>query len=256
MARAIQSAERARRSSVRIDLVMEIIHRFSEPPSACTYLPCHTSHREYLWVTKLDRDEYMAYLLAGWRRFGHMVFRQTCSGESACRSLRVDATRFCPDRSQRRNRKANEGVVRLTIGPPTLTPEKVALSDRFHAERSRSKGWSADEPGDAAEYHGRFVVNPFATQEWCYFIDETLVGVGYVDELAGGLSAIYFIRDPTHRDRALGTWNVLSLIDRATQLNLPYVYLGYHTEGCPSLQYKGRFRPHERLDQDGGWHDA
>jgi arginyl-tRNA--protein-N-Asp/Glu arginylyltransferase len=30
------------------------------------------------------------------------------------------------------------------------------------------------------------------------------------------------------------------------------VYLGYRVAGCPSLQYKGTFRPHEVLG-DEGW---
>jgi arginyl-tRNA--protein-N-Asp/Glu arginylyltransferase len=147
-------------------------------------------------------------------------------------------------------------VVRLCIGTPVLTPLKVALFDRFHADRSLSRGWSPYEPCDVDEYAGHFLVNPFPTQEWCYFVDDTLVGVGYVDELPGGLSAIYFIRDPDYADRSLGTWNVLCLLDRAKALNLPHVYLGYHVEGCPSLQYKGRFRPHERLDDVGNWHEG
>ncbi len=75
--------------------------------------------------------------------------------------------------------------------------------------------------------------NPFPTQEWCYFLDDVLVGVGYVDELSGGLSAIYLARDPEYRDRSLGTWNVLCLLDRASALGLPYVYLGYHVERLP-----------------------
>ena len=70
------------------------------------------------------------------------------------------------------------------------------------------------------------------------WVDNKLVGVGYVDHLpsvtapqsshripldvvsarasysiAGGLSAIYFFYDPEERDRSLGTWNVLCLID-------------------------------------------
>ncbi len=248
---------RNRRAAVaRIDLVMEIIDRWCEPPSACHYQPAHLSQREYLWVADLSRDEYMAYLLAGWRRFGHMVFRQTCSGYGACRSLRVDVARFRPDRSQRRTRQANEGAVRLSIGTPAITAEKVTLSDRFHAERSGSRGWAPYDPGDGDEYASRFLMNPFPTQEWCYFLGDTLVGVGYVDQLAGGLSAIYFIRDPIYHDRSLGTWNVLCLIDQAAALHLPHVYLGYHTDGCPSLQYKARFRPHQRLGQDGDWHEA
>jgi arginine-tRNA-protein transferase len=254
MAISAKNRQTAPRLWARINAVMETIDRWTEPPGTCHYHPGHISQREYVWVSALDRDEYMGYLLAGWRRFGHMLFRQTCSGENACRSLRVDVGRFRPDRSQRRIRGANEQTVRLSIGTPAAGPEKVSLSDRFHGERSLARGWSRYDRGDAAEYTSRFVVNPFPTQEWCYFLGDSLVGVGYVDELAGGLSAIYFIRDPECGDRSLGTWNVLSLIDRAAALDLPHVYLGYHAAGCPSLRYKARFRPNETLGHDGKWH--
>ena len=232
---------------------MKIVARWTTPADQCNYLPDHTSEHEYLSVASLRADEYMALLEAGWRRFGHMVFRQTCSGPGACRSLRVDVARFRPDRSQRRVRKANAGVVSLGIGIPTVTAEKVALLDRFHAERSRTKGWAVDEPGDTGEFERMFVINPFPTQEWCYFLGDSLVGIGYVDILAGGLSAIYFARDPRHGDRSLGTWNVLCILEQAAKLGLPYVYLGYHAEGSPSLHYKGRFRPNQSLDLDGVW---
>ena len=197
----------------------------------------------------------MTHLLAGWRRFGYTLFRQKCSGRGACRSLRVDAARFRPDRSQRRSCKMNSGSVRLQIGPPALAREKVALFDRFHAERSETRGWAPYQTGDLAEFASSFLLNPFPTYEWCYYLGETLVGLGYVDQLNGGLSAIYFVRDPAHRQRSLGTWNVLCLVDQARALGLPHVYLGYHSDGCPSLEYKGKFRPHEHLDSDGVWRD-
>ena len=234
---------------------METIARWTVAPSRCGYLPDRIWRLEYMYATRLEADEYMAYLLAGWRRFGRTLFRPRCPGCVACRTLRVDAARFRPDRSQRRARKTNEGVVRLRIGPPAVTPEKVALLDRFHAHRSEAKGWPRHEPGDVAEYVTDFVDNPFSTQEWCYFLGDRLVGVGYVDELKGGLSAIYFAHDPGHLDRSLGTWNVLSLLDRASTLGLPHVYLGYYVAGCPSLQYKARFRPNQILDADGRWCD-
>jgi arginyl-tRNA--protein-N-Asp/Glu arginylyltransferase len=235
---------------------MKTIGRWTAPPGPCDNSHDHICKRDYLCVATMDHDEYMEYLLAGWRRFGHMLFRQNCSGRNACRSLRVDAACFRGDRSQCRARKANEEAIRLCIGDPKVTPEKVALVDRFHSDRSLKRGWSLSEPGDAAEFARRFVLNPFPTQEWCYFLDDVLVGVGYVDELAGGLSAIYFARDPTHGDRSLGTWNALCLLDRARALGLPHVYLGYHALGCPSLQYKGRFRPNQSLDPDGVWRDG
>lgn len=235
---------------------METVLRWMEPPSLCDYSADHLCQREYACVAAVGRDEYMACLLAGWRRFGYMLFRNHCSGQNACRSLRVDVARFSPDRNQRRVRKANEGVVELRIGAPVVTREKLVLFDRFHAERSQNKGWALHDPGDAAEYARTFVLNPFPTQEWCYYIDGVLVGVGYVDELAEGLSAIYFVRDPRFRQRSLGTWNVLCLIARASTLELPHVYLGYAAEFSPSLQYKLKFRPNQGLDLDGHWRDS
>jgi leucyl-tRNA---protein transferase len=234
---------------------MKIAFRQTTPAERCHYLPAHTSEHEYLSVASLHADEYMELLKAGWRRFGHLVFRQTCTGPGACRSLRVDVARFRPDRSQRRACKANAGIVSLHIGKPTVTAEKVGLLDRFHTERSRTKGWPVVEPGDTAEYSRMFVINPFPTQEWCYFVGDALVGVGYVDHLAHGLSAIYFARDPSYCDRSLGTWNVLCILEQAAKLGLPHVYLGYHAEGSPSLHYKGRFRPNQCLDLDGVWRD-
>jgi arginyl-tRNA--protein-N-Asp/Glu arginylyltransferase len=235
---------------------MKTIVRWTGPPGLCDHSPDHICRREYLVVATMGPDEYMVYLLAGWRRFGYTLFRQNCSGRNACRSLRVDAACFRLDRNQRRTRKANEGAIRLCIGNPEVTPLKVDLVDRFHSDRSETRGWPRSEPGDAAEFARRFVLNPFPTQEWCYFLDDVLVGVGYVDELAGGLSAIYFARDPTYSDRSLGTWNALCLLDRARALGLAHVYLGYHALGCPSLQYKARFRPNQSLDHDGVWRDG
>ncbi len=235
---------------------METIARWTEPAGPCHYLPDHIARFEYLRVATCTADEYMRYLLTGWRRFGHTLFRQTCSGSGACRSLRVDAANFRPNRSQRRTRKANEGSVHLRIGGPAPTFEKIALFERFHADRSLTRGWSPYAPRDLEEFAQSFSLNPFSTQEWCYYLDDALVALGYVDQLAGGLSAIYFVREPTHQERSLGAWNILNLIDRALALGLPHVYLGYHAEGCPSLQYKGRFRPNQTLDPDGVWRDC
>jgi len=235
---------------------METILRRTELPSPCNYIPDHMCKREYIYVSRCDPDEYMAYLLAGWRRFGHMLFRQNCSGPSACRSLRVNAAHFRATRSQRRTHKANAGIVRLRIGTPAVSPDKVAVFERFQADRSETRGWSPYDSDNLAEFARGFVLNPFPTQEWCYYLGDVLIGVGYVDELAGGLSGIYFAHDPAFRDRSLGTWNVLCLLNRARALGLPHVYLGYHVEGCPSLQYKARFRPNERLDPDGVWRDG
>jgi len=83
-----------------------------------------------------------------------------------------------------------------------------------------------------------------------------LVGLGLVDSLTVGLSAIYFVHDPDHHRHGLGTWNVLCLIDEARRRGLPHVYLGYWVADCQSLAYKASFRPCEILGPDGAWHTS
>jgi arginine-tRNA-protein transferase len=232
---------------------MESLFTFTSPPSRCGYLPDRQWSLHYEVVGQLAPAEYMERLKGGWRRFGYSLFRPECPGCRMCRSLRVPVATFRPDRSQRRAWAASDGRVRLVVGPPAVTRAKLDLYDAFHAFQHESKGWPEHGPQTAADYVESFVDNPFVTQEWCYYLGDRLVGVGYVDCLPEGLSAIYFYYDPDERDRSPGTFNVLSVIRRAGELGLPHVYLGYYVEGCRSLEYKGRFRPNEVLTADGAW---
>jgi arginine-tRNA-protein transferase len=233
---------------------METLHRFIVAPSPCGYLPGERWRLEYELVADATPPEYFQRMLQGWRRFGATFFRPRCLTCRACRSLRVPVDRFRPDRGQRRCRKANEGVVRLEVGVPSVTRAKLRLYDRYHAHQAEAKGWPQHPAKDAASYAASFVDNPFPTQEWCYYVGDRLVGVGYVDDLPGGLSAIYFFYDPDERHRSLGTWNVLELIEHARARRLAHVYLGYYVAGCPSMAYKTRFVPNQLLEEDGRWH--
>jgi leucyl-tRNA---protein transferase len=234
---------------------MESLCRFVAPPTACGYLPEEQWQLEYEVVLELQPHEYMQRMLEGWRRFGDTLFRPRCSRCAACRSIRVLVDRFRPDRSQRRAWKANRDELRVTIGPPSVTRAKLNLYDRYHAAQADLKGWPQHPAKDPASYRGSFVDNPFPVLEWCYFLGNRLVGVGYVDDLPGGLSAIYFIYDPDERHRSLGTFNALSILDYAKQRNIPHVYLGYFVAGCRSMEYKTRFVPNQLLGTDGVWRD-
>ncbi len=199
---------------------------------------------EYEYVSEMTAAEYLQRMVEGWRRFGNMLFRPACQACRACRSVRVRAAEFRPNRSQRRVRKANEGVSALRIGKPRVTPAKLALYDRYHAFQSQTKGWPEHPAKDTASYADSFVRHPFPVEEWDYYLDGRLVAVGYVDHLpelpaaavakqrVEGLSAIYFFYDPNERHLSLGTWNVLCMIDAAVRRGLSYVYLGYYEAAC------------------------
>jgi arginine-tRNA-protein transferase len=232
---------------------MQTAFHFLAPPGPCSYLPDETWTLEYEDFVALNAAEYQERLLAGWRRFGHSVFRPRCETCRACRSLRVDVRRFRPNRSQRRVRKLNEDQVRLEIGTPRITRSRLELFQRYHAHQADFKGWPRHRPRDADSYRASFVHNPFRTEEWCYYLAERLIGVGYVDALPAGLSAIYFYYEPALRERSLGIWNVLSVLEQAEARGLPHVYLGYFVAGCRSMEYKAGFVPNEVLGDDGRW---
>jgi arginine-tRNA-protein transferase len=234
---------------------MESLFRFVATPSPCGYLADQVWSLEYDLVREASAAEYAERMLAGWRRFGRMFFRPRCAACSACRSLRVPADRFRPDRSQRRAARLNSGSVQLRIGRPSVSHAKLALYDRYHAYQADAKGWPEHPAKDPQSYVQSFVDNPFPTEEWCYHLGGKLIGVGYVDVLPPGLSAIYFYYDPAQRHRSLGTWNVLNVIRETHARGLPHTYLGYYVADCPSMVYKSRFAPNQLLGLDGQWHD-
>lgn len=232
---------------------MESLVTFTTPPGPCGYLPDERWQLRYEIVGRMSAAEYMARLKRGWRRFGFSLFRPDCETCRKCLSLRVPVATFRPDRSQKRAWAANAGELRVRVGTPSVTRAKLDLYDRFHAHQHDAKGWPEHGPKNPDDYIESFVENPFVTQEWCYYLGDRLVGVGYVDRLPEGLSAIYFFHDPAERKRSLGTFNVLSVLRGAADAGLPHVYLGYYVAGCGSLEYKARFRPNEVLAPDDDW---
>ena len=145
----------------------------------------------------------------------------------------------------------------MRIGTPSVSREKLRLYDQFHNYQTETKGWPGHPSKDAGSYRESFVNNPTFTEEWCYYLPgkERLIGVGYVDRLPTSMSAIYFYYDPEFRERSLGTFNVLCLLNDCALRELTYLYLGYYVEGCRSLEYKANFVPNQTLGSDGKWHD-
>ncbi len=227
---------------------MEKVFQF--PPSTCEYLPAQQAQLVYELPKQLQPVDFMKRLKEGWRRFGPLLFRPECPSCRKCLSLRVLVADFRPSESQQRVQRGNEGEIELRIAAPSIDAARLELFINFHEHGHRTKGWPA--PTEEAESELRcHLYNPFPTEEWSYWINDRLVGVGYVDALPEGLSAIYFFHDPHQHQRSLGTFNILTMIERAKERQLPHVYLGYYVEGCRSLEYKKRFRPNEILHDDG-----
>jgi leucyl-tRNA---protein transferase len=223
-----------------------LLQRVLEPPHPCVYLPEREAQLDLRVMVDVSAAELETLLERGWRRFGPVYFRPVCTACDACITLRVPADTFAPSKSQRRARRASEHLTRA-VGRPMVDDERLALYARWHAEREAAKGW---EPSmlDAERYAFDFAFDHPSVREVAFRDGDRLVGLGIVDETPRALSAVYFFWDPETAPSSLGTAHVMRLVEDAKARGLAHVYLGYRVEGCASLAYKSRFRPHELLE--------
>jgi arginyl-tRNA--protein-N-Asp/Glu arginylyltransferase len=229
------------------ELKVTDLFRFVAQPSVCSYLREETSQLEYRVPLNLDEPVYGELVRRGWRRFGNYVFRPQCPVCRKCRSLRVRVDDFRRSKSLRRTLNRNSGVD-IESGPPTVTNEHVVLFNAWHRDMTRQRGWP-ENATSIQDYYESFIGGRFEfAREFRYFDGERLVGVSLVDVVATGVSSVYFFHDPVWRRLAPGTFSILTEIEFARDLGLPFVYLGYWIEENRSMNYKSRFVPHQLLE--------
>jgi leucyl-tRNA---protein transferase len=216
-------------------------------PSPCPYLPGRDSRLVALRPERLSSGLYRLFLDLNFRRLGFVVYRPVCDGCRECRQLRVDVTRFRPTRAQRRCLRKNADAS-ASSGRPEPTEEKHAVYRRYL--EARHDGQMSGSWGEFRDFLHEAA--PF-TREVVFRLGERLLGAGIYDATPGALSAVYFYFDPDLGNRSPGTLNVLWLVDECRRLGAPWLYLGYHVAGSPSMAYKARFSPHEVLFDDGQW---
>jgi leucyl-tRNA---protein transferase len=224
-----------------------------EEPRPCSYLDDRAAKLEHLVLVDSTAEELESLLVRGWRRFGPDHFRPRCAPCHECVPTRVPTATFAPTKSQRRARKACAGL-RPVVGRPRVDAARLDLYQRWHDEREAKRGWTATRV-DERSYRMQFAFPHPAAREIAYWHDAPdgsthLVGVGICDQTPRCWSAVYFFYDPDWASRSLGVANVVFQVELARGLDIPHVYLGYRVGGCPSLAYKARFAPQERLD---GW---
>jgi arginyl-tRNA--protein-N-Asp/Glu arginylyltransferase len=218
----------------------------------CSYLPGRQSSNRAFWAEQMPPAVYHAFMDAGFRRSGKVVYQPACGGCRRCVSLRVPVATFAASKSQRRCWRHNRDL-RVSVGPPAADAERFALY------RTYTTQWH-DKPADAAdedEYDSfvRFLYDsPVATAEYQYRdAAGRLLAVGICDVSDRSLSSVYFYHDPAESRRGLGTFGALYEIEDARRRGIPFYYLGYWVDECRTMSYKASYRPYELLGSDGVW---
>lgn len=215
--------------------------------SPCMYLPDRPHRTRFYLPYGSGPDEFDASLARGLRRSGIVFYEPACDGCRACVPIRVPLARFRPSRSQRRCLARAREVVRERMSEPRFDPEHLDLYNR-HARHVSEKATPVDE----AAYTEFLIESSVSTLSFEYRVDDRLAGLGFLDVGRRAASSVYFCWDPEFASLGLGTYSALKEIEWCRRAGFLYYYLGYWVEACPSMAYKNRFRPYERMDWTSG----
>lgn len=202
-------------------------------------------------MAPVSPDEFDRMLETGERRSGRMVYRTQCPTCTSCEPLRVPVRRFRPTASQRRVLRRNEGQVRMEIGAPELTWERLQMYNRHKRERGLAQG---DEPLTAIGYRTWLMDTCTDTREIRYVVGGKLAAVSILDFGRSSASSVYHYFDPDQGRRSLGVYSALKEIELCGLLGLEWYYLGFYVAKCDRLNYKATYWPHQRR-VDGRWVD-
>lgn len=217
---------------------------FATQPHPCSYLD--NQEATTLFVdpeAKVDQELYTQLSQLGFRRSGSHLYRPQCLRCQACISCRIPVELFKPSRNQRRCWLKNQDI-NLRLVATIKTDEHYRLYAKYIEARHQNGDMF---PPSQEQY------NAFLTSEWnlTHYIEfrteERLIGVAVCDHLNDGLSAVYTFYDPKEEHRSLGKFAILAQIEKARNLGLTYLYLGYWIKECEKMNYKIQYRPAELL---------
>jgi leucyl-tRNA---protein transferase len=235
-------------------------HFFLTVPTPCVYLPGKTERKVFTQLIGKDAAIMNDSLSEGGFRRSQMIsYRPACLDCQACISLRIVVKDFKPSKTHRKIIKRNQDLMGKVL-PPRPTSEQYSLFKDYLHSRHEGGGMvdmtMLDYSLMVEESHVRTRIIEYKKRG----IDSAILkrgtgdlyAVAVCDELADGISLVYSYFNPEEPERSLGTMMILDTIERARELGLPYVYLGYWIEKSDKMNYKANFKPHEIL-VGSGW---
>jgi arginyl-tRNA--protein-N-Asp/Glu arginylyltransferase len=223
-----------------------------EPENPCLYVPDQNWSHLFFFSDghRMSEDVFEEFMDTGWRHFSARFYRVHCTDCTRCRVIWIDPFEYQPNRSQKRALKDNQDLeVRITR--PVFDQEHLDLINRFQAQRSDARGWMP-QVWDEASYMQAFApIGNFSLEMQVRDAQKRLVAVTLLDATHHVQNHIYAYHDPDLLHRSLGTFMVIWGMEWAKKSSRERVYLGTWTADCPSLQYKGNFRPYHELDWTG-----
>lgn len=222
---------------------------FTTAPLPCPYLPDRLERKIVTELAGPGADQtHEGLARVGFRRSHSIAYSPSCPGCRACVAVRVVVPEFVRRRGFARTWRENCDLIAAKVSA-RATPEQYDLFTCY--QQSRHTGSDMALMG-FYEYSAMVEDSPIDT-----FIVEfrdrmgALMAVCLTDRTSDGLSAVYSFFETASPRVGVGNYVVLWLIEQASRLHLPYVYLGYWIEHSAKMAYKRRFQPLEALRQSG-----
>lgn len=217
---------------------------YATAPHPCSYLDGEEATTVFIDpAAQIDQALYTELSQLGFRRSGSHLYRPHCANCQACISCRIPVRSFRPSRSQKRCEKRNLDLDIRWVS--SIRSDEHYLLYENYINTRHSDG---DMYPPSREQFETFLSSEWGATDYIeYRLQGRLIGVAVCDRLQDGLSAVYTFFDHTFHKRSLGAYAILLQIDKARQLGLSYVYLGYWIKECQKMSYKTQYRPLELL---------
>ena len=237
------------------DLPFKALQFYATAPYPCSYLEDHEARSQVATPPQLINTKvYSELIRAGFRRSGQFTYRPYCDQCKSCVATRIPVQQFVPNRSQKRA-FLKHTPLEAKILPLEFIAEHFDLYHRYQLSRHANQidGNSVENTEDEEDQYRQFLVQSHIDSYMVEFRENGILRmVSVIDIVSDGLSSVYTFFDTSQEKASYGTYGILWQIEKAKELQLKYVYLGYYIQQSPKMSYKIRFKPIEGLI-DGMW---
>jgi arginine-tRNA-protein transferase len=232
------------------DIPFNSLQFYATAPYACSYLPNHEARSQVATPPQLITTKiYSELIKAGFRRSGHFTYRPYCDQCQSCIATRIQARYFIPNRSQKRAFLKHSNL-QAKIMALQFIPEHFALYREYQQSRHAIQidGSAADSNEDEEDQYRQFLIQSHIDSFLVEFREKGILRmVSVIDAVSDGLSSVYTFYDASQTKASYGTYGILWQVEKAKELQLPFVYLGYYIQESQKMSYKALYKPIEGL---------